>query len=895
MDPQGFTSLVHIQDEYVLYPYDNREVLDRFALLTIIIAIIALLASCCGTRYRGISTLWQPHPSRKLPTADSSEDDFDADTPVSPSTWSASITTSPVEWTIPDTAPTIRSTIDGAAELTRLQEAFRAYRLRSEQRLANQQEDFANEQDELATRFTDLHHKIQQLMSSRGLEIRTRAQGRFLASLEIETETIDTEEFIKREQEKFAEEKTQMQREYDHKLSELRAQLETEQVFVFNMEQRSRALVGQQRDLFNALCQPDMLSSESNTSTPTSLRTPQPESNPNIEAAEADSARTNLPSNLDHMQASIKQMTTITLTLEQQILELEENYKRVLALMEKSWFGEVPFDVYYPDYAPDRFRSKKTPSPIERIGGLEKPKQDLYESIEGDDDDDGLPEGDFRGIFNPGNIPAPLSPMQDGDRHYEPPSVESLPDTPKSPVAEGDVQENTSEEPIVELINPLVPPPASPKLPVSGHRGPRKRRPDSIKVPGRGGPPDPGSPGGGGSPSPPKSSGLPNGKPRPPRPRSVSSPLHTATYPTTPGSGFVPRRPEWTIQSPFLADFTTWAKQSPKYSTPPPPPPEQREEDKDNDDIEDDEEGDSDEEEDEDEDDFSPADPINTAQPEDDYTELIIQLSKTNNADHLVKYFWSLKKSQRITAFTMFRSQGWKAFCNYMLLTGLQPPPPQPNQQQRQPPDGENSVARQRRLIAERQFRIDFPNGHRIIPTSGAGDLCAPEAAVNSWRAQKPGLPAMTVAQLQLEVQNLMRNTVLAKNFGIEATYWGASQLALAVHKWGSQHNLNIQLGCFSPGILTHLETFKEVSKLPVIYLWVHNDNRHQEVNGRIISKGHWSGLGHRYGSGDTPGNGSWGRSSRRGGGNRGRGGNRGGRGNRGGGRSDRRGARGRG
>lgn len=884
MDPQGFTSPVHIQDEYVLYPYDNREVLDRFALLTIIIAIIALLASCCGTRYRGISTLWQPHPSRKLPTADSSEDDFDADTPVSPSTWSASITTSPVEWTIPDTAPTIRSTIDGAAELTRLQEAFRAYRLRSEQRLANQQEDFANEQDELATRFTDLHHKIQQLMSSRGLEIRTRAQGRFLASLEIENETIDTQEFINREQEKFAEEKTQMQREYDHKLSELRAQLETEQVFVFHMEQRSRALDGQQRDLLNALREPDMPSSESDTSTPTSLRTPQPESNPNTEAAEADSARINLPSNLDHMQVGIEQMTTITLTLQQRVVELEENYERVLALMEKSWCEEVPFDVYYPDYAPGRFRRKKTPSPIERIGVLKKPKKDLYEVIEGDGDDD-LPEGDCRGIFNPGNPPRPTSPTNDGDRKYQPPTVESLPDTPKSPAAGGNIREDTLEDPIVEPINPPVPAPESPKSPVIGHRGLRKPRPDPIKVPGRGGPPDSGSP------SPPKSSGLPSSKPRSSRPRSVSSPLHTATYPTTPGSGFVPRRPEWTIQSPFLADFTTWAKQSPKYSTPP-PPPEQREEDKENGDIEDDEEGDKD--------DFSPADPINTAQPEDDYTELIIQLSKTNNADHLVKYFWSLKKSQRITAFTMFRSQGWEAFCNYMLLTGLQPPPPQPNRQQRQPPDGENSVARQRRLIAERQFRIDFPNGHRIIPTSGAGDLCAPAAAVNSWRAQNPGLPAMTVAQLQFEVEKLMQSTAFAKNFGIEATYWGASQLALAVHKWGSQHNLNIQLGCFSPGVLTHLETFKEVSKLPVIYLWVHNDNRHQEVNGRIISKGHWSGLGHRYGSGDTPGNGSRGRSSRRGGGNLGRGGsrggrNRGGRGNRGGGRSDRRGARGRG
>ena len=97
----------------------------------------------------------------------------------------------------------------------------------------------------------------------------------------------------------------------------------------------------------------------------------------------------------------------------------------------------------------------------------------------------------------------------------------------------------------------------------------------------------------------------------------------------------------------------------------------------------------------------------------------------------------------------------------------------------------------------QQNFRNQFPNGPRIIPTPSNGLLCGLEAIRLSIRRQYSHFPSMTVDDLLGCFQEHLSDDEtldLTLTAGYQFNNLSEDQIAAVLHIWGARYGLNLYL-----------------------------------------------------------------------------------------------------
>ncbi|KAK5944867.1 hypothetical protein PMZ80_002069 [Knufia obscura] len=140
-------------------------------------------------------------------------------------------------------------------------------------------------------------------------------------------------------------------------------------------------------------------------------------------------------------------------------------------------------------------------------------------------------------------------------------------------------------------------------------------------------------------------------------------------------------------------------------------------------------------------------------------------------------------------------------------------------------------------MILEQEYKIAFPDGHKLIATSTDQYLCGADALIKSSTAQDILIsPGLTVQTLQ---QHLENNRAGKNNFADE-------DLARALYTLGRARNKTLFVGVYADGKPSQLLHFDQSDNEQVEHqvLWISND-----LNGSLrgfdgkYMKGHWSAM----------------------------------------------------
>jgi len=135
--------------------------------------------------------------------------------------------------------------------------------------------------------------------------------------------------------------------------------------------------------------------------------------------------------------------------------------------------------------------------------------------------------------------------------------------------------------------------------------------------------------------------------------------------------------------------------------------------------------------------------------------------------------------------------------------------------------------------LAAVAYKLYFPNGHDIIPTSGEGLLCGFRAVINTMEALYPCVPRPTVDDL-LTVFHSPEFVEWAEPFGLDnPNNFTADQVGAVLRLWGIYNSLSLRLG-----YVVGEEAFLLPHDGDAIIVWIHNDNG--EASWGV---GHWSGM----------------------------------------------------